>query len=158
MTEQSPPPEESAGATSPEPARLRERDEERARAKRGDARPLSIVVSGPRPALPVSVTMPRTPEELFSVLSLLLPMPHERWDELAERTNWLVSVGCLCADLNAEPTAEFGGFTSPDGAWCAVVLWTTPPVLVMEQPFRVADEPPPMPTRPILGPNGERIR
>lgn len=117
------------------------------------------VTGGVRPSGPISVVYPSTPDELRTLLQMIVPIPRELWRKYGERAEWLVTVGALCANPHPEMALNWQPFitrTQPERV--AVVIQVYPPVVIIETAFDAVSEEAPQVQRPILGPNGERVR
>ena len=117
-----------------------------------------ITVNGARPAGPVQVGYPATVDELRSWMDVLTFVPTDLWPEVESRVQWLCEVAALCAGVHPEFVMTYQPFlTKTVPSRVAVVIQTYPPVVVCEMPFDAVSEEAPVPTKPILGPDGYRV-
>lgn len=112
-----------------------------------------------RPTGAVSVMFPGNSEQLAAMLAPLSGMKELEARLYEKRSQWLANLGHYCAALHPEERPEFGAFLSPtDPPLVTVVLWCMPPVIVMETPFQVSNQPPPDPTvSRLVGPDGRPL-
>lgn len=129
-----------------------------------DTAPPVEPATAPKPSRPtgaLAVMYPRDTAMLEEMLKPLEPMPHDSIPRYSERSQFLAMIGHYCAALHPESKPEFTAFLSPTTPrLVTVVLWSTPPVVIMETPFTVSEDAPPAPTEqrpPILGPDGRPL-